>query len=477
MSSTSLFQKKKPENYNICCAGDIILSHDLTQCLLVLTKKGLSFTKGGIEKISFTNSFGKIEQRLETVEENAERETNQESGITRDKRLVLVDGKTHKPIYFDEVKRDGVIGVRYLATVIKPDLDITKIEITFDQKELLSSKWYLVEDILDNSDLYHKRKAILHDAIYILKNNPLLIPAETLQSFMAEKNPIETKTIDNIVNNDLKTTVATNPYSYASVLSRNLNTTTVPNVNIIQNTNSSSSSSSSYVFNKNMVSISKALSTILRHQAVNLNLIVEPDGFVDLNSIFKIKEQILEYNESIKLSGKPIANIKQIPDYVEKLEGVTKLDVEYIVKTNDKKRFELKTVDDKIYIRAVQGHSDKLKKVIVDDKLLTKIIHPLPICIHGTTRPYWNAIKLFGLNRMSRIHIHMIPSKPNDKNKIISGLKHKSDTLIYINMEHAMQDGMVFYTSSNNVVLSSGFDGIIPPKYLTATDLHGKKID
>ena len=43
-----------------------------------------------------------------------------------------------------------------------------------------------------------------------------------------------------------------------------------------------------------------------------------------------------------------------------------------------------------------------------------------------------------------------------------SGFKSKSNALIWINMEKAMADGIKFYRSNNDVILSSG---VIHPKY------------
>lgn len=38
-----------------------------------------------------------------------------------------------------------------------------------------------------------------------------------------------------------------------------------------------------------------------------------------------------------------------------------------------------------------------------------------------------------------------------------------------------MADGMLFYVSKNNVILSSGFDEVIPPKYFKrVVDVKGK---
>ena len=63
---------------------------------------------------------------------------------------------------------------------------------------------------------------------------------------------------------------------------------------------------------------------------------------------------------------------------------------------------------------------------------------------------------------MSRQHIHFQSSE-----NAISGIRNSSKILIYINMELAINDGIKFYMSKNDVILSPGNDkGIIDIKYI-----------
>jgi 2'-phosphotransferase len=96
-----------------------------------------------------------------------------------------------------------------------------------------------------------------------------------------------------------------------------------------------------------MINFSKALSKLLRHDAVNQGLEIRPDGFMRLNDV---------------LSVKWIAKFKP-----------TMADVHDVVESNNKKRFELKqddTFPEMWLIRAVQGHSIA---AVSDEALLTKI--------------------------------------------------------------------------------------------------------
>lgn len=65
---------------------------------------------------------------------------------------------------------------------------------------------------------------------------------------------------------------------------------------------------------------------------------------------------------------------------------------------------------------------------------------------------------------MSRNHIHFAPGMPKDK-EVISGMRNSCDVIIQIDMFKAIKDGINFYISANNVILTEGIDGTLPPKY------------
>lgn len=114
--------------------------------------------------------------------------------------------------------------------------------------------------------------------------------------------------------------------------------------------------------------ISKTLSQILRHRALEFDIEVLPDGFCHLDEV---------------LACPWLSGLK-----------TTQADVERIVAGNDKKRFELKG-DGRVMIRAVQGHS---MKVVDDSQLLQTVdLKNLPdCCVHGTYRKHLESIKRKG---------------------------------------------------------------------------------
>lgn len=76
----------------------------------------------------------------------------------------------------------------------------------------------------------------------------------------------------------------------------------------------------------------------------------------------------------------------------------------------------------------------------------------------------WNSIKKMGLSKMRRQHIHFAIGEPGAQ-EVISGMRKSCEIMIFIDLKSALDDGIKFYLSENKVVLSSGINGIIPPKY------------
>jgi 2'-phosphotransferase len=65
---------------------------------------------------------------------------------------------------------------------------------------------------------------------------------------------------------------------------------------------------------------------------------------------------------------------------------------------------------------------------------------------------------------MTRNHIHFAPGFPKEEG-VISGFRGSCDVIIQIDMASAMKEGIEFFISSNNVILTEGIDGVLPPKF------------
>lgn len=180
------------------------------------------------------------------------------------------------------------------------------------------------------------------------------------------------------------------------------------------------------------ITISKYLSYILRHGAQKEQFQIDSEGFISVDEIIKRKGY----------------NLDQI---------------KFVVENNDKKRFYLKEVEGKYFIRANQGHT-----VVVENLELKPILDPkeIPVAVHGTNFNAWEQIKIKGLSRMSRNHIHLASGEFGDPG-VISGVRKSAKIMVFIDTAKAMNAGMKFFLSTNGVILTEGFDGIIPPEFIS----------
>lgn len=203
-----------------------------------------------------------------------------------------------------------------------------------------------------------------------------------------------------------------------------------------------------------------------------------------------------------------------------KFKGVTFEQIRYVVDTNDKQRYTLVEEEGEWWIRANQGHSLKVKVAMDPIKEAGNTV-----AVHGTSFEAWEAIKQSGgLKRMNRNHIHLAPGLPSEGN-VISGKvfdKHRERNafvsnrgLVWLfrhacnksglhlyqsrqgieryrntekkkkknldaesNESHSLPtDGIPFYRSSNQVILTEGVDGFLSVDYFERVqDRQGQRI-
>merc|ERR1719483_1551965 len=82
---------------------------------------------------------------------------------------------------------------------------------------------------------------------------------------------------------------------------------------------------------------------------------------------------------------------------------------------------------------------------------------------HGTYFQNLKYILSEGLSCMHREFIHLSPT--DSITGAQNGLRNDYDCLIYINIEAAMQDGIVFSLTTDNVILTTGFEGFLTKEY------------
>lgn len=190
--------------------------------------------------------------------------------------------------------------------------------------------------------------------------------------------------------------------------------------------------------------LSRALSRVLRHKALELGVAMRPDGFVKVAEL------------QAKVGG---------------LARYSMDDFHGVVAENDKKRFSLRQeAGDEWWVRANQGHSIALVR---EEQLLDEVDWAdVAVCVHGTNLKAWAQIQTKGLSRMGRNHIHFAKGLPG-ADGVISGMRKSCQVLLYIDTAKAKAAGVKCFESSNGVLLSPGDDSGLMGPHLFAKAVHG----
>lgn len=187
------------------------------------------------------------------------------------------------------------------------------------------------------------------------------------------------------------------------------------------------------------VRVSKTLSYILRHNAEKEGFSLLPGGYLYVDDILRKKK----FHTVVLFE-----------------------DIQAIVETNDKKRFTMVLEEEtqRWKIRANQGHSIQVQDL---DLRPVENSEEFPIIVHGTYHKYWKFIAQEGLKRMHRNHIHFAAGLPGEDG-VISGMRSSCQIIIYLDLKKALEGGLKFFVSANNVILSPGNElGVIETQFFT----------
>lgn len=171
--------------------------------------------------------------------------------------------------------------------------------------------------------------------------------------------------------------------------------------------------------------MSKFLARILRHAPESAGLTLDREGWGDLDRVF------------VAAGRRRLA------------QG--RADIERVVATNNKKRFELSA--DGTRIRAVQGHSTRA----VDRQF--EAVAPPELLFHGTAASSLPAIMADGLRPGTRHHVHLSPDRTT---AAAVGRRHGSVAVLTVAAERMASDGYAFHLAENGVWLTKS----VPPQYL-----------
>jgi putative RNA 2'-phosphotransferase len=141
-----------------------------------------------------------------------------------------------------------------------------------------------------------------------------------------------------------------------------------------------------------------------------------------------------------------------VSDLLEKLR-ISKVDLDFIVDNNNKKRFAYNS--DGTKIRASQGHSAKLGLKIDFNEVQFPGIY-----YHGTDFLNKNSILKHGLRPGNRAYVHL--SKDLETATKV-GHRHGDTVIVFmVDGNQMRRDGYKIYESENGVILVKE----VPPKYL-----------
>jgi putative RNA 2'-phosphotransferase len=163
-----------------------------------------------------------------------------------------------------------------------------------------------------------------------------------------------------------------------------------------------------------MIRLSKLMSFVLRHDPTALDLALDAEGWIDLTDF--------------------VAAISSQP----KWRAVTRGDIETVVTTSDKQRFEIQAGR----IRARYGHSRAAQPTY-------EPVTPPAILYHGTPRRNLAAIQQDGLRAMSRQYVHL--SATAEMALTVGRRRDAQPALLKIRAAEAHTASVVFGTPSGEV--------------------------
>jgi len=183
---------------------------------------------------------------------------------------------------------------------------------------------------------------------------------------------------------------------------------------------------------KQRTRLSKRLSYVLRHRPDSVGLELDAGGWVAV-------EELLA---ALGRGGR----------------GVSRAELEEVVRTNEKQRFALS--EDGLRIRASQGHS-------VDVELGLEPVEPPELLYHGTVERFLDSIRREGIARGNRHHVHLSPDVETAE-KV--GGRRGRPVILVVEARRMHAAGLRFFVSANGVWLTEH----VPAAYVRLPEGEGK---
>lgn len=174
----------------------------------------------------------------------------------------------------------------------------------------------------------------------------------------------------------------------------------------------------------NFVKVSKFLSLVLRHKPEEIGLVLDDNGWADVDELIQLANQ--------------------------RGRRLTRPLLEQVVAANDKQRFAFSS--DGRRIRANQGHS-------IEVDLALPPAEPPEVLYHGTAERFIDSIRSQGLHSASRQHVHLSRDIAT-ATKV--GQRHGQPVVLVVRSGAMFAAGHNFMLSANGVWLTE----LVPVEYL-----------
>lgn len=185
----------------------------------------------------------------------------------------------------------------------------------------------------------------------------------------------------------------------------------------------------------NFVQLSKFLSFILRHKPDAIGLVLDPQGWINIDDLI----------EKSNAAGTQFGRD----------------DLLHVVETSDKKRFSVSP--DGLRVRAAQGHS-------VSVNLGLSPQAPPSALYHGTATRFVESILSEGLKPQDRQHVHLSIDEATAQRV---GQRHGKPVILRIEALRMHAKGFKFFLADNGVWLTDQ----VPPEFLNRTDIDQELVN
>ena len=180
-------------------------------------------------------------------------------------------------------------------------------------------------------------------------------------------------------------------------------------------------------------SLRKFISLILRHDPNSFGVVLTKDGYADLKDLLEV--------------------VRRNPRF----RKISKDEVLYVIKNDEKGRFEIKQMGDKILVRALYGHSKNLD-VQIDYQLADK--EEVRYLYHGTQEENLDSILSEGLKPRGRKYVHL--STTIKDAEVVAKRRQGRPVILIVDAKKMIENGYKIYKATRRVYLTD----YVPPKYI-----------